>query len=278
MRRLELLYVWYGWTVAALLFCCGGEVQGRWLWFAGHLAVLVPAWLLSRWRRDWLRYLAIFILLPGAFTGLGQFIADLVPAPFEWRVRSWDEWIGGDRVLACFADPPAWLVELCQLCYSSFYFLPLVLAGALVLEKKGRVLPDCAELLVGGFLLSYLGYLLMPTLPPYRFLDYETALRGGPLFGILNPLLHRLEGLRQDCMPSGHTMMTLLTITLAWRYSKRQLCWLAPIGGFLILGTIVLRYHWFVDLVVALPFTGLALLLFGRRTPSWSLIRSVRKA
>jgi len=68
--------------------------------------------------------------------------------------------------------------------------------------------------------------------------------------------------LTQVTMPSGHTMMTLLTLHVAARHAPRQLIWLAPVSFFLILGTVVLRYHWFVDLMVAIPFTVLALWLF----------------
>ena len=83
-------------------------------------------------------------------------------------------------------------------------------------------------------------------------------------------MLYEAEGLRQDCMPSGHTMMTLLTIWLAWRHDRRQLAWLLPVGSFLMLATIVLRYHWFVDLVVALPFTGLAIWIWEPESVSSS--------
>ncbi|MEZ5990643.1 MAG: phosphatase PAP2 family protein [Planctomycetota bacterium] len=265
LGRLEALYVWYGLTAATLMLCYGGSLPGRWAWIAGHVGLVVPAVLLSRLRNAWPRYLAALVLVPTAFTTLGTWLPDVVPEPFEWRLIPANAAVGGEAVQGFFASPPPWLVETCQVCYATFYLLPLALALCFGLERRWGAVRHTTVLIPGGFLLSYLGYLCWPTLPPYRFLSYPAELAGGPGFRWLNPLLYEAEALRQDCMPSGHTMMTLLAFLLAWRYSRRQLLWLGPIGGFLILGTLVLRYHWWIDLCAALPFTALAWVLFEDR-------------
>jgi membrane-associated phospholipid phosphatase len=262
--RLETLYVWYGWTVAALLAVCGDTVPGRWLWCLGHLALALPAWWLSR-QSDAVRFLGACLIVPASYTTLGLFIPDLVPEPFQWRVLAWDAAVGGDRLARALAAPPAWLVAVSQVCYATFYFLPIVLGIALLRDGKRQAAHHAAECIVGGFYLSYLGYLLMPTLPPYLFVDYPAPLPRGPLVAWLDSVIYRGETLRQDCMPSGHTMMTLLTMWLAWRHDRRQLLWLLPIGSLLILATVLLRYHWFVDLLVALPFTLAAMWMFPGR-------------
>jgi len=262
LKRLELLYLWYGMTLAVLLLVIGQGVPNRWLWSIGYAAVIVPALLLSRSQSLSLRFAAAGVLVPIAFWTLGVLMPDLVPEPFEWEVVRWNRAIGGDVVQSWLAAPPAWLISVTQVCYSTFYFLPMVLGLCLVRAGKLDVLENLAELIVGGFLLSYLGYILMPTLPPYRFESYTGPLEGGVVFGWLHTTLDQYEALRQDCMPSGHTMMTLLTLHVAARHAPRQLIWLAPVSFFLILGTVVLRYHWFVDLMVAIPFTVLALWLF----------------
>ena len=109
-------------------------------------------------------------------------------------------------------------------------------------------------------------------------MPYETELIGGFFHEYFYPLLYEYEALRQDCMPSGHTMITVLTVYLAWRHSKRHLLWLCPIAFFLILGTLVLRYHWFVDLLVAIPFVMLAIWLFPAPVSSASQSRGVGRA
>lgn len=264
LGRLEATYIWYAWTIALLLAICGAEVPGRWAWFAAHLAVVVPAVLLSRAHLAW-RFLAACILTPTAFSTLGVILPDLVPEAVHWGIARLDEQVGGGVVRAAVVGVSPLLVEVSQVAYATFYFLPIVLGVALLLQRRRDAALQVAELAVGGLLLSYLGYLVFPALPPYRFLDYAEPLAGLATFEFLHGLLYDLEALREDCMPSGHTMVTLLVVFSAWRFDKRQLLWLLPLALPLVFATIALRYHWWVDLVAALPFAALALLLFSRR-------------
>lgn len=260
--RAEFLFVWYGLTITVLLVLHGQTVEGRWLWVLFHLAYVPAAWVVTGLRPTWLWCLLIMVWVVTCFSTMGMYIGDLVPEPMQWQVHVLNEAIGGGAVQAALARPPAWLVEACVISYSTFYFLPLALTIALAREKKWLAIRHVIVLMCGGFLLSYLGYLCWPTLPPYRYLVFDDALVGGPLFPTLHRWLYEGEALRQDCMPSGHTMMTVLTLWLGWTYCRRQLTWLVPLAFFLILGTLVLRYHWFVDLVAAIPFVWLALVLF----------------
>lgn len=260
--RAELLFVWYGLTISVLLVLHGQTVPGRWLWVLFHLAFIPAAWRLTHLRSAWLWCLIIMVWVITCFSTMGLYIADLVPEPMQWDVHALNQAIGGDAIQRALSRPPAWLVEVCVISYSTFYFLPLALTIALARRRKWLAIRHLIVLIGGGFLLSYLGYLCWPTLPPYRYLVFDDALVGGPLFPTLDRWLFEGEPLRQDCMPSGHTMMTVLTVWLAWIYSRRQLLWLLPLSFFLILGTLVLRYHWFVDLVAAIPFVLLALYLF----------------
>ena len=262
MGRLELLYVWYGWTIALLLLLGGGGVEHRWLWALGHFLAVVPAYGLARLRMGPLKLFFAMSLLLLAFSSLGQILPDLVPYPGEILVMRWDMALGGGVIRHFLRQPPIWVVELCTLGYASFYFLPLFLIVALYRGGKAGWVPSFAFRMAGGFLLSYLGYVMMPTLPPYRFVDFGGALQGGFFYETLDPLLKHYEGLKQDCMPSGHTMMTLLTVHFAAKHARRQLWWLVPVGFFLVLGTLVLRLHWPVDLLAGAGFALIAVRLF----------------
>lgn len=265
--KAEFLFVWYGLTMALLLALHGGEVPGRTWWILFHLAFVPIARFLSRFPITWWHILILLAWVVTCFSTLGIFLKDLVPEPMQFEVLALNEALGGMQVQAGLSHPPAWLAEVCVLCYSSFYFLPLILMLALARERKSAAIHHLLILVGGGFLLSYIGYACWPTLPPYRFLVFDEALHGGPLFPFFHRWLYEGEPLRQDCMPSGHTMMTLLTMYAAWIYSRRQLLWLLPVGSFLILGTIVLRYHWFADLLAAIPFFLLAIYLFRDEDP-----------
>jgi len=263
--RAEFLFVWYGLTLALLLVLHGQTVPHRWLWVSFHLAFLPAAWLLTRLRLTWLWCLLLMGWVVTCFSTMGIYLPDLIPEPLQWQVMALNQSMGGEAIQQALAHPPAWLVEICVISYATFYFLPLALMIVLARQKKWLGVRHVLVLTGGGFLLSYLGYLCWPTLPPYRFIVFDEALTGGPLFPALHRWLYEGEPLRQDCMPSGHTMMTVVTLYLAWMYSRRQLVWLLPLSFFLILGTLVLRYHWFVDLVAAVPFVLLALYLFDDR-------------
>lgn len=264
-HRLELLYVWYAWTIAIAILIFGEALEYRWAWFLGHVVAVVPAWLLSRCSSLTLRYVAACVLTPTAFSTLGSILPDLVPEAVHWDVYRADLRIGGARVAEFFADPSWLFVEIVQLCYATFYFLPIGLVVALIARGLHRAAMETAELAVGGLLLSYLGYLVFPTLPPYRFLAYEKGLVGGPTFDTVHRLLYEYEALREDCMPSGHTMVTLIVLICAWRFDRRQLLWLVPIAGPLLVATLMLRYHWWIDVVAAIPFVILAFFLIARR-------------
>jgi len=114
-----------------------------------------------------------------------------------------------------------------------------------------------------GFLVSFLGYFLVPARGP-RFLlrnlqTYE--LRGIWLFHWLSTTLDRLESAHYDCFPSGHTEMMIL----AWWGSRaissnlfRGMC-IYTFG--VIFATVYLRYHYTVDVLAGALVAGALILL-----------------
>src|SRR5213078_3482678 len=71
------------------------------------------------------------------------------------------------------------------------------------------------------FLISYLGYLLMPARGP-RFMDYafqHPPLHGLWMFHFFQNTLDTLEGAQYDCFPSGHVAVVMVGCYLARRVS-----------------------------------------------------------
>lgn len=188
--------------------------------------------------------------LPVLFTAVGLALPALHPQPFEWRCIAFDRWLfGTDPGVALQPSLTPVLVEVLQVAYACFYFLPVALLLTLLAMRRFAAY-DQVLLAVGvGFLLSYLGYYLLPTLPPYRYLAYGPMQEGLAVAGDLHRLLDRLEFNRFDCMPSGHTMLTLLTLELARRHAPVVAAVLLPVGLAVIAATVALRYHYVVDLV-----------------------------
>ncbi len=269
MHAQRLIWTWYLTTVLVVVGCVA-VVDGRLAspaHLALHLALLVLVRALpcsGRWARPaWVGF--VVVGLPATFSAVGMVLPAINPVPCEWTC------IAGDRVLLG-ADPTVvlgrglvpWLVEILQLCYASFYFLPIVLAIALARARQWVAFDDVVDVVTFGFLFSYLGYLVFPTLPPYRFLEHDAPLQGMGLAEQVHALLHAMEANRFDCMPSGHTMLTLVTLGLAWRYARRTFVVLLPIGSGLVLATVALRYHYAVDVLAGAALAPVSVVLARR--------------
>jgi membrane-associated phospholipid phosphatase len=144
------------------------------------------------------------------------------------------------------------VTEILQIVYASFYFLPFVLC--VLLYKKNK--PDfhiAASVIMLGFYVSFAGYYITPAIGPRFTLEHVQTL---PLEGILTldflrHTLGSIEGITRDCCPSGHTLVSLLTLLLARRFYRPYIP-AALIWSILqIISTVYLRYHYVTDLIVS---------------------------
>ncbi|HYQ48332.1 MAG TPA: phosphatase PAP2 family protein, partial [Thermodesulfovibrionales bacterium] len=155
------------------------------------------------------------------------------------------------------------LTDLLQVAYSSYYLLPVTLGAVLLIRKRDDAFDRSLFLIMFCFYLSYAGYLLFPALGP-RFtmshLQHE-ELRGLFLTGPIQELLNRLEGIKRDAFPSGHTGIALTVLVLSRRYEKSLFRLFLPFVTALIFSTVYLRYHYVVDVLAGVILAGLTLFL-----------------
>ena len=104
-------------------------------------------------------------------------------------------------------------------------------------------------LIVGGFLMSYLGYLLVPTIAPKLVFDGLGELRGVWATPTLRAWIDGAEANHWDCFPSGHTWLTITSLLILRRWARRWFFVLLLPGIALIASTVLLRYHWCADVV-----------------------------
>ncbi|MFN5113544.1 MAG: phosphatase PAP2 family protein, partial [Ignavibacteria bacterium] len=77
--------------------------------------------------------------------------------------------------------------------------------------------------------------------------------------------------MHRNCMPSGHTMMTLMNMILAFRF-RSKLRWVFLIMGIsLIIATVYLRYHYVADVLAGIILAFVAL---GLESWIYSFLRS----
>ncbi len=230
--------------------------------------------------RDW--YLLPSILLIYAQTS---------SIAYPLHGRDYDTWlIAADRWLFG-TDPTHWisqfahpvLTELLQLAYASYYLFFIVLFTELYRRQDHTWFRGGALLVVYGFYLSYIGYMLLPAIGPrFTLHDFSTLdaelpglflteyLRafinagGGAPSGAADPLL----SVHRDAFPSGHTQLTLVAMYIAFASRARIKWWLLAGGTLLIISTVYMRYHYVTDLLAGLLFFLLTV-WSGKRIDAW---------
>ena len=72
--------------------------------------------------------------------------------------------------------------------------------------------------------------------------------------GVSSDTPNPAEIVNRDCMPSGHTMMTLISIICAFKLKSCYKWLILVIGISLIFSTVYLRYHYVVDVIAGIGF------------------------
>ncbi len=242
----------------------GGTLLGK---YVGFMCLLTLFWWMDGgwiwlWRLLHTFYPILFI--PVIFDSF----ADLLPwvSPVEQ-----DPWLIQLDLALFGVHPTVWLerfihpvlTELLTWAYTSYYFLPIILALALYQRGEEREFDRAIFGVVLCFYLSYLGYFLVPAIGPrFTLASLQQVELKGLLFAEpIMDTLNRLERFKQDAFPSGHTAVVLLVLYYA-RQSVRGLFWPSlPIVVALILSTVYLRYHYVVDVLAGIFLAGLCLLL-----------------
>jgi membrane-associated phospholipid phosphatase len=192
-------------------------------------------------------------------------MAVLIPAI---RSSDADQWLASLDYRFWGANPTVWLeqihspplTEFLQIVYTLFVPAVLFVAALLWRRRDYGAFQYYAFLIALGFLVSYVGYLIVPARGPRFLLKHlqNIPLHGLWLFEGMQSTLDRLESAHYDCFPSGHTELTIL----AWWGSrmvsnpvfKVYFAYTLP----LIFATVYLRYHYTVDVLAgAVVATGL---------------------
>lgn len=159
------------------------------------------------------------------------------------------------------------LTEYLQLTYMLFFFLPMMQGVELVRSKRDRDVLYFAYTIGFGFFISYLLYYIAPAVGPrftlHAFEQLSQEMPGVWLTDFFRTVVNAGAGLKsnapnpadivhRDCMPSGHTMMTLVNIFLAFKYQSRLRWFFVVVGGSLIFATVYLRYHYVIDVLAGI--------------------------
>jgi len=164
------------------------------------------------------------------------------------------------------------LTDVMSLAYVSYYFLPIILVVVIYLQHRAREFDESVFILLFGYYLSFIGYILFPAIGPRSTLAhlYTVPLEGSFITDFVRDGLNTLEHNKRDCMPSGHTQIVLIVLYLAYRFEKKFFYLFLPIVCCLILSTVYLRYHYVVDLFAGTLFAIACMIVGPRLYRYWS--------
>ena len=229
-----------------------------------------PSWI---WEQIHLWYLVPFVFI--VFKELHTMIDPIRGMTYDETLIQIDRFLFGTdptKVLYKISNPL--LTEILQIVYGTFFFLPVILGVDLKLQKKRYEFDYSAFIIVFGFILSFIGYILVPAVGP-RFTLHNFGMNNIEMPGLavtdfLRSIVNGAEGItrgvsnpaavvQRDCFPSGHTQMTLLVIFLSVKFKSRARWFFIINGTLLIFATVYLRYHYVADLIGGMIFMILTL-------------------
>lgn len=199
-----------------------------------------------------LRYFYPFIFLSFVFESLGFIVPFINPHNKDYILAHADRFIfGKDLCLILNFLNVKGVTDYLQLSYITYYFLPLFLAIYLYKKHQTKALNQSLFAISLGYYVSYLGYMILPAVGPrYTFgYLYRMPIHGWYIYDAIHPMLNSLEHIKQDCFPSGHVELSLLTLLLFKDVNKKISLIILPIVLSLILSTVVLRYHYGTDVI-----------------------------
>jgi membrane-associated phospholipid phosphatase len=206
-----------------------------------------------------------------------SYIPLINPHLYDLTLIEWDKAIFG-------VNPTEWiyvlehpaLTEYLQFSYMLYFIMPLVHGIELHFRKKDAELDLFARNILFAFYISYLMYLFMPAIGPRFFIhDFATLSSempglwlteyfrafvnngGGIPVGVTNPA----DFVNRDCMPSGHTMITLVNVYLVFKNKSKFRIPIFIFSMSLIFATIYLRYHYVVDVLAGIVFAYISIIL-----------------
>jgi membrane-associated phospholipid phosphatase len=232
-----------------------------------HLAVISLIFILGRYASGvllFVRYWYILAFVPLCYKEIPYLVVKLGLRSADPILAHWDRLIGGtDLVFWLGSIQNRALTEFLQIIYS--LFIPAVVAlSVLYWFRQSREEFRRAGFLISAmFLISYLGYLVLPARGPH-FIDYSLpALQGLWMFHFLQGAIDSLEGVQYDCFPSGHVAVVLVGCYIARRISPVIFWIFCTFTGLIAISTIYLHYHYVIDVLAGIVLAMLLLLVFN---------------
>lgn len=197
--------------------------------------------------------------LPILFNVLGPLIEALRGGPRD------DLLIAADRALFG-VDVTIWMERFVTplantyfaLAYTTYYFFALTL-GALLWAFRRADGRRFFFTIVLAYHVSYAGYFVIPGLGPrFTMADRQTvSMHDTPISKAIDSTLNKLEQTKYDVFPSGHTMIAVATLLVAWKRFRRAFWFFLPVAVSLVISTVYCRYHYAIDVIAGIVLAAI---------------------
>jgi membrane-associated phospholipid phosphatase len=211
-----------------------------------------------------LRYWNPVILILYIFKQVYYIIYYTKPLDWDSTLISIDRWIfGTDPTVWIYHIANPWLTEFLQIIYIFYYIIIGIYAYELYSNKRFEGLEYAVFILLLGFYISYIGYMIFPAIGPrfhlHSFHDITTELPGIFLTKYLRWILDFGESIpaalpnpqdyaQRDAMPSAHTQIAVILAYLSHRIKSKSFYFYLPYCFLMMFSTIYLRYHYVIDI------------------------------
>src|SRR6266508_944712 len=279
-RPLEALNLLTLAALSALTLCLDGRVDDsagiltRYaLMAAGVLLVMAAAWREDRLPPA-LRVLVNFYpiaFVPILYESLGPLIVAARPLARDDLLIAADRWLFHDDPtveLQRFLRPA--LTDFFFIAYLTYYFIAIAL-GAVIWRRSQATARRFIFTLTLAYVVSYAGYFALPALGPRVALAsrHAVALETTSVSRTISSTLDELENTKFDVFPSGHTMIAVVVMIVAFQRARDGFWWLLPVAVCLVISTVYCRYHYVVDVIAGAVLAVLTVPLGDRLYDRW---------
>ena len=212
------------------------------------------------------------VVVVSVYASLGAVIATLGAPPRDRLILAVEALLTRGRWAPLSPVPlPSWAIDAFSVAYVLYFGLPAVVIVALV--RRDQLVDARAAMftILVAFYLHYAVYLVVPVAGPLRTREVAASMQarivaqGGWITHAVRRAVGGLEGATPDAFPSAHTSIALLVAVMAVRHRVRGRWLVCATAAAIGLSTIVLGYHYLVDVISAMPVAGLAWWLSGRQ-------------
>ena len=237
-------------AVAAALLAKGLAAGAGWVLLCACVLPIAARYAPWSSRRAWrARVVAAYLVTLALYRGVAWITPALGTPLADARLLGWDRALFGESPAIAWGDPSPAAAELMSAAYFSYHLylhgtLALVLLGDA--ERARRV----SAFLFSCFAAGLAGYLLVPAMGPIASVPGVEFVQGGAITAFNTWFTTRGSSV-YDVFPSLHVLISGALLWLDARTSWRRAAVLAPIVALLWCSTLVLRYHYAVDVVAS---------------------------